>query len=160
MIERGPEWIVEAPMRTEARRTIAVPRDILWEIIADHAGWPSWFPALREVDVTGEPAGVGGRRQVTIPGMRFDEVFTAWRPGELFAFTVVATRPPLLTSMAESVTLTEAGEGRTTVVYRQGFEPRRGFGWFWGRNRARMQASLEAGLNGLAVVASARARTT
>lgn len=150
MRERQPEWIVEAPIRTEARRTIAASPDAVWEVIADHERWPQWFPALRSVTVTGEAAGVGGRRRVTIPGIRFDEVFTAWEPGRLFAFTVVATRPPLLAAMAESLTLSEAADGSTTVVYRQGFEPRRGFGWFWGRNLGRMQASLEDGLAGLA----------
>lgn len=150
MREREPGWIAEAPLQTGAQRTIAAPPDAVWAVIADHTGWPDWFPALKSVAVTGEPTGVGGRRRVSIPGMRFDEVFTAWEPGRLFAFTVVATRPPLLTAMAESVALTDTGDGSTTVVYRQGFEPRRGMGWFWRRNQLQMQASVEAGLAGLA----------
>jgi len=150
MVERQPDWIAEAPIRTEARRTIAAPPDVVWAAIADHTGWPARFTALKTVTVTGEPTGIGGQRRVSVAGMRFDEVFTAWEPGRQFAFTVVATRPALFDSVAEPVTLSDAGNGSTNVTYAQGFAPRRGFGWVWKRARGRVEAGLGEALDGLA----------
>ena len=34
----------------------------------------------------GDGAGVGGRRDVSMPGATISEVFTVWEPGEHFAF--------------------------------------------------------------------------
>jgi uncharacterized protein YndB with AHSA1/START domain len=150
MAARQPEWIDAAPIRVEATRTIGAPPDRVWDVIADHQGWPQWFPAVRRVEVTGTGTGVGGSRRVTISGgARFDEDFTAWEPGDHFAFTVVGMRPPLMRSLAESVRLESDGTG-TVVSYRQGFEPRRAVTWVWQQARSRIQSQLEEGLAGLA----------
>jgi uncharacterized protein YndB with AHSA1/START domain len=122
-----PEWIDAAPIRVERSIDIAAAPADVWAVIADHERWPEWFTALDAVEVTGSAAGVGGRRRVTIKRMALDEEFTAWDPGEHFAFAVVASKLPILQTMAESVRITPADAG-SRVTYRQGLQARRGFG--------------------------------
>ena len=48
-----------------------------------------WFTDLSKVEVTTAATGVGGGREVSMPGVRVREVFTAWDPPNHFAFTVI-----------------------------------------------------------------------
>lgn len=139
-------------MHVSVTRTIAASPSTVWELIANHEGWASWFPAVRRVSVTGSGEGVGGSRTVLAAGMRFEETFTAWEPGQLFAFTVVRVRPPFVASMAESVRLVDDGDA-TVVTYQQGVEPRPGFAWLWRRARSKLEAGLTEGMDGLAATA-------
>jgi hypothetical protein len=125
----GPEWIDTAPLRNVVERRLAAPCEAVWARIADHETWPEWFTALDRVRVTGEPEGVGGRREATARGITMGEVFTAWEPGERFAFAIVRANRTLA-GMAESVELRPDGDG-CVVTYRQGVEPASGFGWLW-----------------------------
>jgi uncharacterized protein YndB with AHSA1/START domain len=124
--ERPPEWIPSAPLVNERSRVIAASRAVVWQRIADHTTWPEWFTSLKRVVVNGAAEGVGGRRAVSIPGATVNEVFTAWEPEQRFAFTLV-DGPPGIVAIAESVELVDH-DGGTLVTYRQGFEPRRGWG--------------------------------
>lgn len=153
-VERAPEWIVSAPMLNEQSRTIRAPRDAVWARIADHQTWPEWFRALKRVSVTGSPTGVGGRRDVTVPGATVKERFTAWEPGEVFAFTVVSG-PPGLVALAESVELADVEDG-TRITYRQGFEPRRWCGWLVAPAVKKARRDLAAALDELAATLEAR----
>jgi uncharacterized protein YndB with AHSA1/START domain len=125
---RSPEWIATAPIRVEQTVLIAASPQHVWSFIADHEGWPRWFTALTSVEVTAGAAGVGGGRRVKVSGRTLDEEFTAWDEGAHFAFTIVRSDIPVIASMAESVRVSAEGDG-TRVVYRQGYEGRRGAGW-------------------------------
>lgn len=153
---RPPEWVDTAPVRIVVTREVPAPPDQVFAVIADHEAWPTWFEVLQEVEVPERGEGVGGGRRVHLPGMVFDEEFTEWVPGEVFAFTVTHMSRPLLTSLAERVRLTPVGEGRTRVEYVQGFEPKT-----WARPllalaRSRMRKGLEQGLDGLAARVAAQ----
>lgn len=145
-----PDWIDTAPLRNVGERRIAASRDVVWARIADHETWPEWFTALSKVRVTGEPAGVGGRREVSMAGSTIGEVFTVWEPGEQFAFAVVRANRTLA-GMAESVELRGDGDG-CVVTYRQGIEPGRGFGWLWKLILPRMRRELSKALDQLAAL--------
>ena len=80
------------------------------------------------MEITGPATGVGGSRRVTAKRLPLDEEFTVWNENEEFAFAVVATKLPFLSTMAESVRV-EPVDGGCRVVYRQGLQARRGFGW-------------------------------
>ena len=134
-------------------RRVAASCDAVWARIADHETWPEWFTALKRVRVTGEPAGVGGQREVSMTGATVREVFTVWEPGVQFAFAVVQANRTLA-GMAESVELREDGDG-CVVTYRQGIEPARGFGWLWKRILPRMRSELTKALDRLATLAEA-----
>ena len=148
----GPTWIDTARLRNVVERRLAVDRDTVWARIADHETWPEWFTALDRVRITGEPAAVGGRREVTAGRITMGEVFTVWEPGEQFAFAVVRANRTLA-GMAESVELRSDGDG-CVVLYRQGVEPARGFGWLWRLIMPRLRSETERALERLETVAT------
>ncbi len=123
-----PEWIDTAPIHVVETVEIAAPPALVWAIIADHTAWPEWFTALDAVEVTGSPTGVGGTRRVTARRLPLDEEFTAWDADEHFAFAVVRSKLPFLRTLAESVRI-EPTDAGCRVVYRQGLQATRGFGW-------------------------------
>ena len=149
-----PDWIATAPLRNVAERRVAAGCDAVWARLADHASWPEWFTAVKEVRVTGDAAGVGGRREVSLPGTRLGEVFTVWEPGAHFAFAVVRANRTLA-GMAESVALLPDGDG-CLITYRQGVEPARGFGWLWRLILPRMRRELTSALDRLAEIVERR----
>jgi hypothetical protein len=148
-----PTWIDTAPLRNVGERRIAATCDAVWARIADHETWPEWFTALKRVRVTGEAAGVGGQREVSMTGTTIGEVFTVWEPGVQFAFAVVRANRTLA-GLAESVELRDDGDG-CFVTYRQGIQPGRGFGWLWEPIRRRMRSELTKALDQLASLAEA-----
>ncbi len=151
MTHREPDWIAEAPLRIEVSRTIAASPAAVWAHIADHEGWTEWFTEITQVEVAGERAGVGGRRNVALGPVRVREVFTAWEPEAQFAFTLVEG-PPNLASVAESVTLAPTDDG-CTITYTQGFEARRFAGWTLPVLRRRMEPAVRNALDRLAALA-------
>lgn len=142
-----PDWIESAPLHNMHERRMAASPEQVWARIAEHETWPEWFTAIKAVRVTGEAAGVGGKREVSIPGTKMGEVFTVWEPNEQFAFAVV-TANRTLAGMAESVALRRDGDG-CVVTYRQGIEPARGFGWLWKLILPRMRSELAKALEQL-----------
>ena len=123
---RPAEWIASAPIRTAASVEIAAPPEAVWAALVDHASWADWFAMLDKVEVTGAPAGVGGKRRVVIQRLPFDEEFTVWDEPRQFAWAVTGSRLPILSSMAESVLLTPTDTG-CRLDYTQGLQARRGF---------------------------------
>ena len=144
-----PEWIDSAPTLVERSIDITATPDDVWVHIADHERWPEWFAAIARVDVIGggptPGEGVGGRRRVTLKGPPIDEEFTAWKPGEQFAFAVTSTKVPVLHTMAEDVSLAPI-DGGCRVTYRQGVEMRKGFGWLGRPLASQMSKQLGAAL--------------
>jgi uncharacterized protein YndB with AHSA1/START domain len=122
-----PEWIDSAPIRVERSIDIAAPPSLVWGLIANHVGWPTWFTTLDSVEVVGAGSGVGGGRRVTMKKLTLDEQFTAWDEDRHFAFAVVKSKIPILDTMAESVRIEATGRG-CTVNYRQGLQAKRGMG--------------------------------
>ncbi len=140
-----PEWIESAPIRVEESISIGAPAEAVWAHLADHEHWPDWFTDLDKVEITGAASGVGGKRRVTAMRLPIDEEFTVWDENEQFAFAVVGTKLPFLSTMAESVTI-EPAKGGCRVVYRQGLQARRGFGrllsLLWKRAPGQLQRAL------------------
>jgi carbon monoxide dehydrogenase subunit G len=122
-----PEWIDSAPIRVERTVEITAPPSVVWGFIADHVNWPKWFTTLDSVEVVGSPTGVGGGRRVTVKKLTMEEQFTAWDENEHFAFAVVASKVPILATMAESVRIVATDAG-CRVIYRQGLQAKRGMG--------------------------------
>jgi hypothetical protein len=112
-----------APARVEVSREMAVGAAAAFAVVADHARWPEWFSQLKRVEVTGAPTGVGGQRRVALSGVVVDEVFIAWEPDRLFAFTVTHASRPMAKSMVEAVQVEPLGPDRCRVTYTQAIEP-------------------------------------
>jgi uncharacterized protein YndB with AHSA1/START domain len=126
LVERSPEWIGTAPIVLQNSRRISASPDAVWARIAAHETWPEWFTDLSKVEVTTAASGIGGGREVSMPGIHVREVFTAWDPPNHFAFALVEG-PRILAAMAESITIEPDGDG-CTITYAQGIEPAKGFG--------------------------------
>lgn len=110
-------WAATAPIRAEGSARSAASPDAVWAVLADHARWPEWFPNVKRVQVLGPAEGVGARRRVVIPGASVDEEFIAWEPGELFAFTATAVKPPVFRSLVEHCRIAADGDGGCTVTW-------------------------------------------
>lgn len=128
MRKESPEWIDGAPLVFSNTIEIAATPSDVWQRLADHVAWSEWFPSLDKVEVTGAPAGIGGKRRVTVNRLALDEEFTAWTENEQFAFAIVKSPLPFVAVLAEDIQL-EATDSGCTVTYRQGIEARKGCGW-------------------------------
>lgn len=143
-----PEWIDAAPIQASASVEISATPHEVWRHVIDHESWPTWFIKLDRVELLGSPTGVGGGRRVFAGRLPVDEEFTAWLDDAHFAFAVVATKVPILHTLAESVRL-EPSHAGTLVTYRQGLQARQGFGWAMRLAWKSMAASLEPSLDNL-----------
>ena len=153
MVERDPDWIGRAPLHVSNTRRIDASPDAVWERIADHPGWTEWLTDLKRVEVTLGATGVGGGRVVSAPLVKISERFTAWDPGQRFAFTATDGPYPLL-SLAEMVTIEPDGDG-CTVTYQQGLEGRRWFGLIAKLVARKLDSSTRAALGRLADLVTA-----
>lgn len=120
---RSLDWVPSAPVHIEVSREIDAGAAATFAVVADHERWPEWFRQLKRVEVTGEPTGVGGRRRVTLSGVVVDEVFIAWEPDRLFAFTVIHASRPMAKAMVEAVRVEPLAPDRCRVTYTQAIEP-------------------------------------
>ena len=124
----SPEWIDGADIVFSSSLDFDAPPASVWERIADHVAWVDWFPTLDKVEITGAPAGIGGRRRVTVKRLGLDEEFTAWTENEQFAFAIVRSPFFFVDAFAEDVRIEPVADG-CRVTYRQGIAAKRGFGW-------------------------------
>jgi uncharacterized protein YndB with AHSA1/START domain len=151
LTERPLEWAATAPVQIEGRARSAASPDAVFAVLADHEAWPQWFGGLKEVTVTGAAEGVGARRQVRIPMSTVDEVFIAWEPGRLFAFTGTEARPGFCRSLVEHCTLEPTSDGGTDITWTMCVEPASGpAGWIFRRSRSTVRKRLEAAMASLA----------
>jgi uncharacterized protein YndB with AHSA1/START domain len=146
-IEREPEWVPNAPVVVSNSLRIDAPAETVWARIADHESWTEWFRDLQKVSVTLGAEGVGGGRQVWMPGVTVKERFTAWDPPTRFAFTIIEG-PRVITSMGELIEIEPDGDA-CTITYTQGIEPAKGFGWFWKLGAKRMNGQMRKALDNL-----------
>lgn len=111
-----------AGVRLSFSRLLPAPPERVFDVLADHEGWARWFPDFREASVTSpEREGTGTRRRVRVGPMVLDERFLAWERGRRFAFTMVATRLPIVSAMVEDWRM-EPAEGGTRLSYAVGID--------------------------------------
>jgi hypothetical protein len=107
----------------EASAVASAPREKVWALVADHAGWKDWGPwDLSEVEQPGspDPNGVGAIRRMRAkertlgrkPTLR--EQVNIFEPPMRFGYTVLDGMP--VKDYQATVTLTEAGEA-TEIVF-------------------------------------------
>jgi carbon monoxide dehydrogenase subunit G len=125
----------------------ATPGDV-WQRLADHVTWSEWFPSLDKVEVTGAPAGIGGKRRVTVSRLPLDEEFTAWTEEEQFAFAIVKSPLLFVAALAEDIRL-EATDSGCRITYRQGIEAKKGCSWLAKAAFRSLDASTAEALNNL-----------
>ncbi len=102
---------------TQTKVVKASPEKV-WEIVADHAGMPKWFPGVRRVTLPDAPkTGKGTRRNVEPGGpVVLKEIITDFEPGKLLGYSVRGGIP-LLKAHQGYIRLSPAGSGGTRIDY-------------------------------------------
>lgn len=120
----GLEFIEGAAYRFENVVELEAPPEAVFDLFADGASWPRWFPDIRRVVWTGpEPKGVGTTRTVTLTTMTVYEHFLAWERGRRFAFRFEGASLPLCRAGVEDYRLEDLGNGRSRFFYGVYLEP-------------------------------------
>lgn len=114
-----------APLRATVTRELGASPAHVFDVLADTASWPRWFPGLDAAAWTSAaPHGLGSTRQVRLGPLRVDEEFIVWEPGERFGFTFTEVNLPGTRAGVELVELVAVREARTRVAYTIALEPR------------------------------------
>lgn len=102
-----------APVRIVASATVPTTPAAVFDLFADAASWPSWFPRMKRAAWLGATTGgVGAEREVGLGVLgRFRERMIAWEPGARFAFTMIGTTSPLVRLLAEDYRLVAVAGG-------------------------------------------------
>jgi uncharacterized protein YndB with AHSA1/START domain len=99
--------------------TINAPRSTVFAVLTDHRGIPNITKVRKaELEREGDPApnGLGAIRKLTAVGPPLREEVIEWVEDEKFAYKLLSGAP--LRDHVGTVTLTDAGEGRTRMQYR------------------------------------------
>lgn len=73
----------------EVARNVALPTELLWQVLSDLDGWASWLPTVEGIRAVepGGPPEVGASYVVEQPGLpRATWTITDWRPGAGFTW--------------------------------------------------------------------------
>ena len=84
MAARG-EVDPDAPVRTSVSVAINAPPALVWAVLSDIAGWPSWQPDIQHAVVV-EPVGAGTRFHWTTPGSTIHSRIVLFEPGHRLAW--------------------------------------------------------------------------
>ena len=114
---RGGANIAEATVRA------AAPRGVVWDVLADVRTWSDWGDwHTTELEHEGEPPpnGIGAIRFTARRPLKVREQVEVWDPPERFGYTLLSGLP--LRDYHSLVTLTEAGQGATSIHWRSQFD--------------------------------------
>jgi uncharacterized protein YndB with AHSA1/START domain len=82
--------------RIHFNRQVAVPPEVVWEVLADHRGMTGWTPVRKaELEREGDPApnGVGAIRVLHAVGPPIREEITVFEPPRLFEYKMLSGAP-------------------------------------------------------------------
>jgi uncharacterized protein YndB with AHSA1/START domain len=113
----------ELPIRISRQVELAAPPEAVFGVLADHAGWPTWFRGMKRVRIDGPAAGIGALRTVWVPPAKVQERFSRWDEGRGLTFHIVASSVPGLRAMTEDWQLEPLGTAGTRLVIDVGVEP-------------------------------------
>jgi carbon monoxide dehydrogenase subunit G len=120
----GLDFITSAPWRFENSVQLDATPEAVFDLFADGASWPQWFPGIRRVEWTSpEPKSVGTTRTVTLTTATVYEYFLAWDRGERFTFRFEGANRPLFRAGVEDYRLAPLPGGRTRFDYGVYLEP-------------------------------------
>ncbi len=116
-----------AKHRFVMERELPLSTHALFDLLADIAAWPKWFPemrAMRWISPEPERARVGAIRRADTGSGDVIEHFVVWDRGVRMAFFAEKMTTPLVSAFFEDYEITSLGEGRSKLVWTVAFEPR------------------------------------
>jgi len=99
-------------------KTIAAPRDTVFEVLTDHAGYAAITKVRRvEIERPGDPPpnGVGAIRKLIAVGPPIREEVVEYVPGEKLVYRMLSGAP--VRDHVGTVTLSDAGQNQTHMHY-------------------------------------------
>ena len=118
------KFVEHAPVVRATAAEIAVPRERVFEALADAPGWVGWFPNVRSAEYTSQaPHGKGAIRLAEVAGTTWEEEVIVWDVGRRYGWTVLHTSVPLATAQVELFELTDTERG-TAIRWTLAIEPR------------------------------------
>jgi hypothetical protein len=122
--------VAEATAHSEA------PRDAVWRVVADAAGWSRWGAwKSAEIEREGDPppGGLGSIKVMVSerrPAVTSREEVTEFEPPSRFRYRLLSGMP--LRDYEGTITLAESPGGGTDITWRSQFEPKIPLtGWFF-----------------------------
>jgi hypothetical protein len=111
--------------RNQAEATVqtTAPREVVWEVLADVRSWSDWGDwHTTELEREGDPPpnGIGAIRLTARRPLRVREEVEVWEPPSRFGYTLLSGLP--LRDYHSVVTLSESGDGGTTVNWQSRFD--------------------------------------
>jgi hypothetical protein len=105
------DFFEKAPFRFVSTEVVHRPADVLFEAIAANPGaWSRWFPGFSAGRyLSSPPHGPGSRREVTMAGLRYQDIILAWEPPHRWAFYVSRAPLPLARRLAEDYRISSHG---------------------------------------------------
>ena len=90
--------VTQAPLQVTRSLRVKATREKVFEFIADHSGWTSWFPILADVEVDNSaaqtPGGSGAVRTCTlVNGARFAENIVGYEAPAGFGYAIEDGNP-------------------------------------------------------------------
>ncbi|MGH9124152.1 MAG: SRPBCC family protein [Acidimicrobiales bacterium] len=116
LVEQWPGWAQEAPIQIHHELTLPAAPQAVFDILANSAGWTSWFKGMRRVRIDGQDRGVGALRTVWVGLNRVQERFNVWDEPRRVAFNIVSSNVPGLHSMVEDYQIEEAPGGTKLAI--------------------------------------------
>ncbi|WP_078353539.1 SRPBCC family protein [Mycobacteroides chelonae] len=120
-VEALSDFYTRAPIVLVGRSEFDVPVDTLWETVESF----EWMPFITAPWKPAAAPGVGSRRRLSLgPLLISTEFVTHIDPGKEIAFYLEELPVPGIRAVAEKLTLTDLGHGRSALTYRIAVAPK------------------------------------
>ena len=123
LVPRDLDFADTAPLRVFTVVTVTGTADEVWAVLVDNPRWPEWFADAKACRSTSEPPpGVGSTRWIHVDLFKVNELFIAWEPPTLWAFTIRDANLPGFHSVVERAELEALDGGRVRITYTMAVE--------------------------------------
>lgn len=121
LTKQPTSWISSAPVSFSVAQDLTSSPDQVWAALTDYESWTAWFPGMKACHLVDKDVdGLGSTRFVHMDAFKVNEEIIEWEPGRVWAMTVLDANLPVLSAMAERVTITPDDGGGCRVEWTVG----------------------------------------
>jgi hypothetical protein len=118
------DYIEKAPYKSVNEVTVDASTQEIFEFFEKGESWVNWISFISKVEWTSpKPFGSDTTRNVTLNGIKVDEVFVVWDNGKRLSFYFATTSVPFVKSLLEDYQLLEVNTRKTKIIHTVAFEP-------------------------------------